>query len=316
MALRRITGEGTSAGSGNGNSPTSPTSFFTNSSFQHVPAFEQDYLPSWANELDSTANGFARLSQPTSHSSAFNMGSLSASLSQPTAMKPHLSLLTDVGRRYPGFPTPLSPTSKARELFPSPTSDGSDVAPTPGTQSSAVRSFSPMSFDGSEMCGPSRRCDSHSYERYASRMGLIDAILAEQQPHNNASCTPLTSPKSTSGLATPLASPSRCVSPRVAMLKKLTSKQDTQQRQQVPAAPPPSPNSTTTPAPKLEFYPTTRNLTAPLVSSSSSPPLTPHPPPPPPPPPPPSPSPTASNSKQHRPSTPAARFCSTRRTAA
>jgi hypothetical protein len=38
LALRRITSEGSASGSSNSNSPTSPTSFFTNSSFQHMPA--------------------------------------------------------------------------------------------------------------------------------------------------------------------------------------------------------------------------------------------------------------------------------------
>jgi hypothetical protein len=38
LALRRITSEGSISGSSNCNSPTSPTSFFSNGSFQHMPA--------------------------------------------------------------------------------------------------------------------------------------------------------------------------------------------------------------------------------------------------------------------------------------
>jgi hypothetical protein len=178
------------------------------------------------------------------------MGSLSAALPQPQAMRPHLSLLTDVGRKYPGFPTPLSPTISAREQFPSLAYEAGSRAATPRALSPAVRSVSPMSIDGSEMCGPSRRCESHGYDHYAS-MGLIDKVLSS--PSNRDACrTPSASSRSITGFASPPTSPSRCVSPRTAMLKKMAVKQGFQELS------PKSPDH----GPSLEFHPSARNINA------------------------------------------------------
>lgn len=253
LALRRITGEGSSVSSSNGSSPTSPTSFFTNNSFQHAPAIEHDRLPSWAGALDGSTNGFFSSSQSGGSCPVFNMGALGTILPQPKAMKPHLSLLTDVGRKYPGFPTPLSPTSGAKELWPSPASDARSVVATPRALSPTVRSVSPMSIDGSEMCGPSRRCESHGYGHYASQIGLIDNVLSGQQMRSN-SRTPSASSRVIIGLATPPTSPSRCISPRTAMLKKMAEKQSMRSFSPPQAIP--------SPGPSLEFHPSTRNINA------------------------------------------------------
>ncbi|KAL5119049.1 hypothetical protein ACEQ8H_002973 [Pleosporales sp. CAS-2024a] len=161
--LRRITSQGAMASWAG-----SPTLAFTNGGFHGHEMNSRtmdDPRPCFVPSFDGAA------SSPT-----FNIGSLNAALSQPEAERPKLSLLTDIGRKYPGFPTPLSPTLSAKELFPSPDSD------LPRSLSPAVRSVSPMSIDGSEMCGPSHRCASHGYDHYASNMGLIDDILLSQTP--------------------------------------------------------------------------------------------------------------------------------------
>jgi hypothetical protein len=178
------------------------------------------------------------------------MGSLSAALPQPQAMRPNLSLLTDVGRKYPGFPTPLSPTMSAKDNHPTTVSEVEDRIATPRPLSPAVRTVSPMSIDGSEMCGPSRRCESHGYDHYAS-MGLIDNVLTSP-PSRDACRTPSASSRSITGFASPPISPSRCISPRTAMLKKIAGKQsfrDLSLR---------SPDH----GPSLEFLPNARNIDA------------------------------------------------------
>jgi hypothetical protein len=223
LALRQITSEGSSSCSNN-NSPTSPTNFFTNSSFQHTPTDEDDRLPSWVGSLDGSANGFVSRSQYTSSRPVYDMGALSAALPQPSPMRSHLSLLTDVGRKYPGFPTPLSPTLTARETYPSPASDAGSGVATPRALSSAVRTVSPMSTNSSNVCGPSRRYDLDGYGQCSPQMGLIDEVLTKPETRNGCR-TPSASSQGIEGLATPPTSPSRCVSPRTAMLKKMAAKQ-------------------------------------------------------------------------------------------
>ncbi|KAF5844601.1 hypothetical protein GGP41_007674 [Bipolaris sorokiniana] len=208
QALRRITGLGSSVDSSNGSSPRSPTSFFTCSSSPHTLATEYDGLPSWGLALDGTVNSFTNSSQPTGSGAVFNMGPVSTILPQPTAVKPYLSLLTEVGRKYPGFPTPLSPTTSAKDLFPSPTSNPSIMSGTPRILSSTITPASPMSIDGSEMCGPSHRYESHGYEHYASQLDSIDRILNKQ-----IRSLPRTPSASHRSIASPPLSPSHCISP-------------------------------------------------------------------------------------------------------
>ncbi|KAH7553148.1 hypothetical protein BM1_08121 [Bipolaris maydis] len=217
QALRRITGLGSSVGSSNGSSPKSPTSFFTCSSSRHTLATEHDGLPSWGLALDGTANSLTSSSQPTGSGAVFNMGPFSTVLPQPTAVKPYLSLLTEVGRKYPGFPTPLSPTTSAKNLFPSPTSNSSIMSGTPRIPSSAITPASPMSIDGSEMCGPSHRCESHSYEHYGPQFDSIDCILNQQTRSR-----PRTPSAYHNSIVSPPLSPSHYPSPRTGMLENMT----------------------------------------------------------------------------------------------
>ncbi|CAG5188057.1 uncharacterized protein ALTATR162_LOCUS11857 [Alternaria atra] len=247
LALRRITGDGSSSSSNN-NSPTSPTSFFTKSCFQHTPATEHDQIPSWVGSLDGSANGFVSSSQYGGSGPVYHMGALNAVLPQPKAMKPHLSLLTDVGRKYPGFPTPLSPTLTARETYPSPASDAGNRAVTPRALGPAVRTVNLLSIDDSDMCGPSSHRDSHGYGQHTSQMGLIDDVLARPEMRNR---TPSASSQGIRGLMTPPTSPSRCISPRTAMLKQMARKQ---------GFPELSPKSMRDPGPRLDSHFSTRNF--------------------------------------------------------
>jgi hypothetical protein len=118
QALRRITGEGASPGP---SSSTSPTSSFTSNSFHHQPAESAVHaqLQSFVPPFDGSTSVYKTTIPQNGSSPVLNMRGSHPVQTQP---QPHLSCLTDVGRRYPGFPTPLSPTSHAKDLFPSPIS--------------------------------------------------------------------------------------------------------------------------------------------------------------------------------------------------
>ncbi|KAI0584316.1 Peptidase-C78 domain-containing protein [Pyrenophora tritici-repentis] len=251
LALRRITSEGSSVGSNSSNYSTSPTSVFTNSSFQHMPSAEYDRLPSWIGAFDGTTNGFHSTPQCTGSGPVFNMGAPNNALPLPSATKPHLSLLTDVGRKYPGFPTPLSPAMNAEEPYLSPSYGPGSGHMTPRAITPAGRTATPMSIDGSEMCGPSRRCESHGYSHFASQLGLIDNIVSRKPLHSTPR-TPSASSRNITGLASPPTSPSHHMSPRTAMLNKLAVKH---------GLPELSPTSVTDPGPGLD-HPNSRNINA------------------------------------------------------
>lgn len=232
QALRRITGEGASPQSGDS---WSPISQFTNSSFQHRPAMPVDpQNNTWCQyPAISSFDGSGSMLTYEGNQPVFNMGGLNAVLSQSEASRPDLTLLTDVGRRYPGFPSPLSPTLSAKELYPTPTSDVGRAA-APRVQSPTVRSVSPMSIDGSNMCGPSARCMSHSYEHFAGQMGLIDSVVARSTSRcelRSPSRAPSTSPLSPT-------SPTRALSPRVGMLRNMATKQGHRSTSRSPAVSP------------------------------------------------------------------------------
>lgn len=194
----------------------------------HLKDSFQMQLPSYVPSLDGTADNHVATLQPLCSSSVYNMGATSVPGSQPDNAKPNLSLLTDIGRKYPGFPTPLSPTPSAKDLFPSPESEHGSGIISHKPLSPAVRSVSPMSVDGSEMCGPSRRCQSHGYEHYRASLGLIDNILTASNAHNDAIWRPRSPSRISSRSTTPLVSPRSppcTTSPRIAMLKSLIGKQ-------------------------------------------------------------------------------------------
>ncbi|KAF2026638.1 DUF1671-domain-containing protein [Setomelanomma holmii] len=273
QALRRITSEGASTRSSSSNSPTSP---FTSSGFSHFPAADahmsaesQARLPSYVPSLDGSIGVFTATTQRSGSGPVYNMGGLSAALLQPEMIRPNLSLLTDVGRKYPGFPTPLSPTLSAKELFPSPASEPGGGVPTPrasslnSPNSPAVRSVSPMSVDGSEMCGPLRHCLSHGFDHYVSSMGLIDSIISYGTRLDSSPASYSRSPSSCSQSPISPTSPPRATSPRVVMLKKMIDKQAFQDL---------SHNPTRDPAPILELHPKTVNAypSPPSTASNTS----------------------------------------------
>lgn len=224
QSLRRITSEGASSQAG---SSTSPTSYFTNSPLGHQPATPADPQSNGSNQypaipaLDGSAISLVSTSSYSHKQPAFNIGCVPTAVPDSKTPRPNLSLLTDVSRRYPGFPTPLSPTLNAMELYPTPTSGFGSRVGTPRTQSPAVRSVSPMSVDGSKMCGPSARCMSHSYEHFAEQMGNIDSILAQ-----GTSISQVRSPSrnwSTASLSP--TSPQRALSPRAGILRNMATRQ-------------------------------------------------------------------------------------------
>ncbi|KAF2106812.1 hypothetical protein BDV96DRAFT_327080 [Lophiotrema nucula] len=142
---------------------------------------------------------------------------------------PALSLRTDLKRSSPGYPV-YSPTEDAKFWFPSPVSMAGSGAPTP-------RANTLMSIDGSSMCGPSRRCNSHNYEHYgrdADSHCLSDAGSSDRSvdglpwvspgrghspSHAQRGASPARSTSTTS------LSPASPISPRAAMMKNMFKKQ-------------------------------------------------------------------------------------------
>lgn len=257
QALRCITSEGASPQSSSSNSPTSP---FTGSGFNmpaasaHMRHEEHTQLRSFVPATDGTVSGYVTTTKRNGSDPILNMGGLHATSPQPGDSRPSLSLLTEVGRRYPGFPTPLSPTLSAKELFPSPTSGIGSGAATPRLLSPAIRSVSPVSIDGSEICGPLHRCYSHGFKRYSPTIGLIDSIIAQSKQQAIPPAHP------SSEYFQSLTSSPCTMSPRTAMLKSMLDRQALQGL---------SHNSLLFPASGVEYHPRIINSTTSSSQSSS-----------------------------------------------
>lgn len=252
QALRRLTGEGIPIRTSQENSPTSS---FTRGEFDHVTAANDHVRDEAHGQLPTFVPSWDRLAmQCTDNAPVSNMASFDGLQPKPEIARPNLSLLTDVGRRYPGFPTPLSPTLSARETFPSPASEvGSNIS-TRGAMTPTSQDFDAMSIDGSEMCGFSRRYESHRYTRCLSPMGLIDNVISCSNNANDLHSPPHSiwgSPRSPSISPQSPVSPPRAISPRTAMLKSMIDKQAFQGL---------SHNPTICPPPGLEFHPKAKNL--------------------------------------------------------
>lgn len=122
----------------------------------------------------------------------------------------NLSKLTDVGRRYPGYPTPLSPTLDAKQYFPSPASEaGSNCLSPCLIGSPAARTCALMSADEAQMCGP------QGHHVASGCTHSLDARVLNKLVQS----PPLTNSKLIS------ASPPIMASPRTAMLKNVASMQ-------------------------------------------------------------------------------------------
>lgn len=138
--------------------------------------------------------------------------------------RPNLTLLTDLGRRYPGFPTPLSPTLSARESYPTPISESGSTVATPYVRSPNAHFVSPASLDGSNAYEASPSHMLSGYDDFAEQLGNIDTILARSNgtPKGRSSSLLPSTPPLTPGSPT---SPQRIFSPRVDMLCYTARKQ-------------------------------------------------------------------------------------------
>lgn len=184
-----------------------------------------------------------------------------------------LSLLTDVGRRYPGYPSALSPSIDAKQLFPSPYSEsGSSNSHRDGAATShfnRASCTSPMNVDSagasgrvnlrvsaphvdankspeSELLARVRAIEEeyvpkneHFILRGWDNMTLVpQACIGSMSLRSVAQCTPPRSPSVTSVNPT---SPTSPMSPRSAMLKTMASKQAFQSLSHKPSSSPLSP---------------------------------------------------------------------------
>ncbi|KAF2205817.1 hypothetical protein GQ43DRAFT_210621 [Delitschia confertaspora ATCC 74209] len=225
-ALRRLTGEGafyssSRYGSGNcGNSLMSSSLLSSASSSRHV-------------SMMSTLDGHCTQG-PDSLNYILEMTGMHMANSKSSPNKP---------RRYQGYCSPESPTTLAKEIYSTPPSNSGDG-------SGNRRVFSPMSVDGSDMCGPSRRCTSHSYEVYQNALGSSQgswpgdirtntsaialsptsstSVAELMNVHPHAKTLQWKDRQSSGSLSLPPTSPTsppRITSPRTAMLKDMYNKQ-------------------------------------------------------------------------------------------
>ncbi|KAF1953161.1 DUF1671-domain-containing protein [Byssothecium circinans] len=319
QALRRITGEGASTGlSSNGSAASS----LSGNSFHHISSgsshkhYHELYydLPSPTQNFGSSGPTHQDSCMPSYDGSAMmatglsfgpdgirnapaldmtGMHSVLPAMQQISSLEQaKLSLLTDVGRRYPGYPTPLSPTLNAKELFPSPAVEGEAGFLTSRPSSPAITVSSRMS---NEMCGPSRRYMSLGYDHYAATVGLSSTTgnttsyeSAATSAWNGMAFVPeaklggthlRSSPPSVSSQSP--TSPPRAPSPRTAMLKNMVSKQAFQNLSHQPDA---SMASFTSPSAWPTFIPSagtmTPNIINPTIPSNHppTPPISPPPP--------------------------------------
>ncbi|KAJ8106228.1 hypothetical protein OPT61_g9676 [Boeremia exigua] len=269
QALRRITGVGASPRPSDSGRPKH---YFSESSFGHQPARPADLQNSICSQyaplstVDGSVNGQFVSSDNSNTRSVLDMGvlkspllqSLKSPLLQSVVTRPDLTLLTDVGRRYPGFPTPLSPTLGAKQSYPTPTSEYGSIPAAVAAQGLETRSVSPMSIDGSNMCGPSTRCMSHGYEHFAEQMGNIDSILSQSKRSCEARPTSYAPP--TSPLSPAASSPPRVLSPRANMMRHMATSQAFRDMH----------NHAALPDPALQSFPDARNIRRGSVVSTTS----------------------------------------------
>lgn len=159
-------------------------------------------------------------------------------LATGSVQEARLSLLTDVGRRYPGYPSPLSPTTDAKQLFPSPVVQTGPTIDIFHGRNPASGSTNPTSTDGSETGRQSRCYPYHGYEDYlsaTSRASHAEQSVSPRKPAWNRLSfvpeakmgqMPLYSPPQSPSTSSPSPlSPSQPISPRTAMLKSMVGKQ-------------------------------------------------------------------------------------------
>lgn len=250
QALRRITSEGSSASSSMFSS--SNDSFNGHSLNQHTFTSPREMrsaassrLPSFMSSLDGSLGGIGSSDGTNAYlDPVLNMVGMHTALPQldtPRFQSSDLSLMTELGRRYPGYPSPLSPTGDAKTWYPSPISECGSGITTPRVASPIPQGGGPMSIDGSEMCGPSRRCASHGYEIFLNQCNATAFDDGNPKPISmkTFSCYSFTSdgkggeicPPQRSATRSPSicsispTSPPRAVSPRTAMLKNMVGKQ-------------------------------------------------------------------------------------------
>ncbi|KAJ4303008.1 hypothetical protein N0V90_001899 [Kalmusia sp. IMI 367209] len=182
QALRRITSEGAPTGSSQ-NSNNSTASWSSGSSHQlaHPPAHDlTSPVPprqiSLMSSLDGTVPGLKGIPfGPESIDLAPVLDMLgmhtTTDIINPTTTQPHqakLSLLTDVGRRYPGYPSALSPTFDAKQMFPSPVSESGTRTLSPQSSGRGLYTTSPISINEPQTYTPSHQYMSSGYGYYTA----------------------------------------------------------------------------------------------------------------------------------------------------
>ncbi|KAF2474381.1 DUF1671-domain-containing protein [Lindgomyces ingoldianus] len=260
QALRRLTSEGSSSGYGSGSSRhdsmfSGGGESFNSGSFSHssggprgmrsgASTRHTSFMSSFDGTLPIASTPIKQELNALNHALDMLGMHTAQPLTQPMPTRlqpPVLSIQTGFGRKVPGYPTPISPTSSAKAWYPSPLSDAGSGIVTP-------RAGSPMSIDGSEVCGPAHLCLSHSYESYSSQLyqtvpGTVNAkgqvkdsgcnapgcrnrTAGQEFGHGQDQAYRVRNSSSTSSGATiSPTSPPRTVSPRTAMLKNMVGKQ-------------------------------------------------------------------------------------------
>lgn len=154
----------------------------------------------------------------------------SAEMTMPPMQPLKLSLLTEIGRMYPGYPNPLSPSLDAKNMFPSPASDNGSGLATPRAKSPISRITSPVSADGSEAYAAWRKIASGLAPYVAPNSLVNNQELVNELAHKSMAFLPAAriggmSPRSASpAVSLSPDSPPTALSPRSAMLKSMIGK--------------------------------------------------------------------------------------------
>lgn len=274
QALRRITGEGASPPSV---APSNSNETYLSESLNHS-----------VGELSSNIQGMRNSSRLSSLMSSYDGSQTGPTLvAEYSAMQPvldmtgmhptqhyglkrgqsGLSVQVPQGpkKKYPGYPSPISPTPTAKVLYPSPDSETGSELPTPPPAS-------PVSMAMREGTGSTPGRVPLGYEYYANSQTINQTgygAINNARPGPNlefvteAKCggASLTSPPR-SGTPSPASpnSPNRPISPRTAMLKNVFGKQALQPISHNPARYPPEglqkvPSTNSTNATSIHYHP-------------------------------------------------------------
>lgn len=278
QALRRITSEGASSYLSSSSHSGSLSASWNNRSF-HQPPTGSHNLASITHKRHISLMSSLDGTMPSTKGMMFDRGGAGLApvldmVGMHTASPYQLnqSLFTDVGRhRYPGYPSPTSPTFDAKQLFPSPNSETGSGIVTPRPDSPTASFITPWyetNVDKSNVANHPRRfspvsavtntvttevgtwAEEHQKWGYGNMTLVPEARIGGVPARTFPTCSSSRSPSVASLSPTSPVGPD---SPRTAMLKKWESIQAMQHLSHRPNAASTSPQSMSYPSPPSSY---------------------------------------------------------------